>query len=287
TLVQQVFRANPADFAPIGSVCAVLLEKGQVDDAFSLLDSVAEPVIAHDNAGPLLEALRRIWSAAPQHIPTLELIHRISERTANEGTLPEVLEALGRAYDTAGDLEKAEAAYLKLRQREPENQKLRGLLNAVQQKLGREGQPGSFSSNPVAMAAGEVGEGSSWQPPQADARQEAMVKEALENSDLFARYNLPEKAIAELERVLQAYPDQIEIHRRILEISRKGFPEKGSAAAAHLARIFTEHGDTETAGKYHAIASAEGAFDQIPLPGPPYGKPVEQPTTPSSSSPQM
>ena len=69
------------------------------------------------------------------------------------------------------------------------------------------------------------------------------MKEALENSDLFARYNLTEKAIAELEKVLQVYPDQIEVHRRILEISRKGFPERGAVAAAQLARIFTELGD--------------------------------------------
>ena len=227
-----------------------------------------------------------IWSVAPQHTPTLELIHRICERTANEGTLPEVLEALGRAYDLAGDLEKAEAAYLKLRQREPENQKHRGLLNAVQQKLGRESKSRNLPSKQVALATGEVGEGIPWQPPPADAHQELMVKEALENSDLFARYNLPEKAIAELERVLQAYPDQIEIHRRILEISRKGFPEKASAAAAQLARIFTAHGDPETAGKYHTIASAGGAFDQLPVSRPPHGKPVKQPATPSSSSPQ-
>ncbi len=81
------------------------------------------------------------------------------------------------------------------------------------------------------------------EPAGVDANQEAMVKEALENSDLFARYNLPEKAIAELEKVLQIYPDQLDIHRRILEISRKGFPERGAVAAAQLARIFAEHGD--------------------------------------------
>jgi tetratricopeptide (TPR) repeat protein len=104
-----------------------------------------------------------------------------------------------------------------------------------------------------------------------------MVKEALENSDLFARYNLAEKAIAELDKVLQIYPDQIDLHRRILEISRKGFPERGAVAAAQLARIFTDHGDLETASKYHAIASAKGAMPEIPLPPPPPSKKVEEP----------
>ena len=137
-------------------------------------------------------------------------------------------------------MEKAEAAYLKLTEREPENENYRGLLNAVQQKLGREIKPVEFSTQEMALAAEEE---LPPEPAAVDANQEAMVKEALENSDLFARYNLTEKAIAELEKVLQIYPDQIDVHRRILEISRKGFPERGAVAAAQLARIFTEHGD--------------------------------------------
>jgi tetratricopeptide (TPR) repeat protein len=225
-----------------------------------------------------LEALRRIWNKAPKHIPTLELIHRICEQTADELTLPEVLEALGRAYEETGDMEKAEAAYLKLTEREPENENYHGLLNAVQQKLGREVKPVESVSREMARGAAE--EEIPPEPAGVDANQEAMVKEAFENSDLFARYNLTEKAIAELEKVLQIYPDQVDVHRRILEISRKGFPERGALAAAHLARIFTEQGDQETATKYQVIASARDALHEIPLPPPHPGKKLEEPATP-------
>jgi len=277
-LVREVFHANPTDFAPVSTVSALLVEKGDIDEAYQLLASVAEPLIGQNNAGPLLEALRRIWNKAPKHIPTLELIHRICERTADELTLPEVLEALGRVHEEAGDLEKTEAAYLKLTEREPENENYRGLLNAVQQKLGREVKPVESSSKEMALGAAE--EELPPEPAGVDAKQEAMVKEALENSDLFARYNLPEKAITELEKVLQVYPDQIDVHRRILEISCKGYPERGAAAAAQLARIFTEHGDHETASKYQGIASAKGAVPETPPPPPPPGKEGEEPVTP-------
>src|SRR5208282_691453 len=121
-LVREVFHANSTDFAPVCSVSALLVEKGDIEEAYQLLSSVAEPAISQNNPGPLVEALRRIWNKAPKHIPTLELIHRICERTAEESTLPEVLEALGRVYEEAGDLEKAEGAYLKLVEREPENE---------------------------------------------------------------------------------------------------------------------------------------------------------------------
>jgi len=277
-LVLEVFHANPTDFAPVSSVSALLVEKGDIDEAYKLLTSVAEPLLSQNNASPLLEALRRIWTKAPKHIPTLELIHRICEQTADELTLPEVLEALGRAHEEAGDLEKAEAAYLKLTEREPENENYHGFLNAVQQKLGREVKPVEPASREVAVGAAE--EELPPEPAGVDANQEAMVKEAFENSDLFARYNLTEKAIAELEKVLQIYPDQVDVHRRILEISRKGFPERGALAAAHLARIFTEQGDQETATKYQVIASARDALHEIPLPPPHPGKKLEEPATP-------
>jgi tetratricopeptide (TPR) repeat protein len=277
-LVLEVFHANPTDFAPVAGLSALFLEKGNVDGAYKLLSGVAETLIAQHNAGPLMEALRGIWSKAPKHIPTLELIYRICEQTADELTLPEVLEALGRVHEEAGDLEKAEAVYLKLTEREPENENYRGFLKEVQHKLGREVEPVEISSKEIALVVEEE-----EAPPEAvltDADQEAMVKEALENSDLYARYNLKEKAIAELDKVLQVYPDQIEIHQRILEISHKGLPERGGAAAAELARIFKARGDEATAAKYQAIASAKGALTEMPLPSLPPTKKVEQPVAP-------
>jgi tetratricopeptide (TPR) repeat protein len=284
-LVLEVFHTNPVDFAPVSSVSALLVEKGDIEEAYQLLAGEAEQMISLNDAGPLLEALRRIWNKAPKHIPTLELIHRVCERTANELILPEVLEALGSVHEEAGDLEKAEAAYLKLTTREPENENYRALLNAVQRKLGRELEPVDFTAKEITLSAATAEELPS-EPEAMDVDQEAMVKEALENSDLFARYNLPEKAIAELEKALQVYPDQVDIHRRILEISCKGFPERVTAAAAQLARIFTEHGDHELASKYQAIVSAKGALPEIPLPPPPPVKKVEEPAPPQPAPPE-
>jgi tetratricopeptide (TPR) repeat protein len=275
-LVMEVYRANPSDFTPVSSFSALCLENGTPDSAFEPLSRVADELIEQNNTGPLMESLRRVWNKAPQHIPTLELLHRICERTADEFTLPEVLEGLGHAYVQSGDLEKAEAAYQKLKQREPENEHYRSLLKQVQQKLGKEALPtraADFSATEMALAPeGEAGQ----EPVPHDAEQEAMVKEAIENSDLFARYNLVEKALAELDNVLQVYPDQIAVHRRILEICQKGYPSRAAVAAAALARIFKERGDLASAKKYEAIASAKGALPEIPQAPPPLPPPVKE-----------
>ena len=287
-LVLEVFRANPSDFAPVSSFVVLCLEKGDIDSAFQSLSQLSEELIEQANTGPLMEALRRVWNKAPQHLPTLELIHRICERTTDEFSLPEILEALGHAYVQAGEWEKAEAPYKKLTQREPENEHYQSLLRQVHRKLGKEVLPvqaEDFAGEDMVLAP----EGETAPPPvPVDAKQAAMVNEAIENSDLFARYHLVDKAVSELDKVLQVYPDQIEVNQRILEISRKRYPARASVAAAALVRIFTAHGDLAAASKYQAIASAKATGPEIPAaspPPPPPLKKVEEPVAPPPAPP--
>jgi tetratricopeptide (TPR) repeat protein len=287
-LALQLFDGTPAQFAPLSTVAVLLARKGEAEEAYQLLAGVSEQMIVQKYAPPLVEALRRIWTIAPQHRPILELLRLACERSGDESALPEVLEALGRLYEEAGDLEKAEAAYLNLLERDPDNENYPALLAGVQQKLGRKGSPIEF---PGEMLAEEE---HTPEPVDIDATQRALVDEALENSDFFARYHLPEKAILELEKVVQLYPDQVALHRRILEISRKNFPGRAAAAAGQLARIFEECGDTEAADRYRAIAASINvtpAPPPAPVAAPPDSAPpaaaegIEPPVT--SESPAL
>jgi tetratricopeptide (TPR) repeat protein len=254
SLVVEVYRASGGDFAPLASFSALCLEKGQVEAALKPLSEVADELIEKKEAASLTEALRLIWSKAAHHVPTLELLYRVCEKTADEFTIPEVLEALGHSYTQAGDLAKAEQAYQKLVNREPENEHYQGLLKQVLQKQGKE----VVHARVAELVRGEVALTADFEPvaapPAEDAEQANMVKEALDNSDLFTRYSLPEKAVAELEKVLAVYPDQVDIHKRILEICRKGLPERAAQAASALARIFGQCGDEASAKRYREIA---------------------------------
>ncbi len=281
-LVMEVYHSNPTDFAPVARFSALLAEKGDLDGAYQFLAGLSDEAIAQNHAAALLDALRQICTNSSEHIPTLELMHRICEQTANELTLPEVLEALGRAHEHAGDLDKAEMAYQKLTEREPENETYHGLLKLIHQKQGKaEVAPVAFTAQATPLTV----EDTTAKHAAVDVNQDAMLKEAFENSDLFARYNLTEKAIAELEKVLQVYPDLVEVHQRILEISRKGFPERGQAAATQLARIYSERGDHETASKYQAIATAKAGMPEIPLPPPAAAKKEQVAAPPPSPLP--
>ena len=286
-LVLEVYRAGGGDFAPLASFSALCLEKGDVDTALEPLATVADELVEKKETAPLMESLRRIWNKAPQHLPTLELIYSICEKTADEFTIPEVLEALGHAYVQSGELPKAELAYGKLAKREPENEHYKSLLKQVLQKQGKEvvqARAADLAREEVALTF-EPGPAPAAAPPVEDAEQAAMVKEALENSDLFTRYRLPEKALAELDKVLALYPDQVDIHRRILEISRKDLPERAAQAASALARISAQRGDEAGAKRYQTIAASSGAPGGLEVPPPP-PEPATITPPPAPPSPQ-
>ncbi len=254
-LVMDVFHTNHDDFTPVSSFVAMCVQRGNYDAAQKALVGATEAMIARKNPDPLMDSLRQIWSQQPQHIPTLELICEVCERTADEVTLPEVLEALGHAYAQSDMLDKAEAVFRKLVSRQPENQEYTGLLNQVLQRQGKEGVAAAIPDDLSTFEADLVSEDTvAPAPPKADEEELAAVKEALENSDLFSRYGLIDKAIAALEEALQTYPDQVDIHHRILEVCHRSLPERARTAAEALARAYTKQGESDEAAKYEDLA---------------------------------
>ena len=297
-LVMDVFHANHDDFTPVSSFVAMCVQRGNYDPAQKALVGAAEAMIARKTSGPLMDSLRQIWSQQPQHIPTLELICEVCERTADEVTLPEALEALGHAYAQSDMLDKAEAVFRKLVSRQPENQEYTGLLNQVLQRQGKEGVAAAIPADLSTIEADLVFEGTAAPAPsKADEEELAAVNEALENSDLFSRYGLIDKAIAQLEKALEVYPDQVDIHRRILEVCHRSMPERAKTAAEALARAYAKQGESGEAAKYEDLARKlvagappeEFALPEAPPRAEPEPAPVEEfsvaPPTPATPEP--
>jgi tetratricopeptide (TPR) repeat protein len=268
-LVVDVFNANPADFSPVASFSGLCIKKGNVDAAVKLLGQVADVLIGRKETAPAMEILRQIWAKNPNHLAALELIHHVCKETADEFALPEVLSALGRAYEHSGNWEKAEAIYRDLVNRVPGNEDYQNMLKEVLEKQGKEAPVSAATALAgIAIEAPPEPEAPPA-PPAEDLAQAEMVKEALENSDLFSRYGLVDKAIGELEKVLAVYPEQTDVHRRILEVCHRGQPARASQAAEALARIHTKQGDLASAKKYQDLAAqlASGApAEEAPLP---------------------
>ena len=257
-LVLNLFRANPADFSPVASYVSVCVGARQFDPAFKALSGLADELVEQKNTGSLMESLRLIWSKAPEHLSTLELICRICDKTGDEFALPEILEALGHAYAKCGQLEKAEQVFQRLVNREPGNEQYNALLKQIFHKQGKDvvkAHAEDLADAEIALVPEEEEEAA----PVRDAERDALVKESLGNSDLYARYRLLDKAVAELDKVLEIYPDEIEVHKRLTEMCWKGMPERAEEAARALVRIYTQRGDEAGAKRYRQLVGGQGA----------------------------
>jgi len=256
TLVLDLFRANPVDFSPLASFVSVCVQGGQFDPAAKALSTVAEQLVEQGNTSSLMESLRLIWSKSPHHLPTLDLILRICDKRGDEGELAKTLEALGHAYLQCGQFEKAEQSFRRLVSCDPANERYQALLRQVLQKQGKEFGETQVGDRPVSATALPRGAGVAA-PAASPLRlvdREAIVKEALENSELLVRYHLVSKAVAELEKVLEVFPDETEIHRRLVGMCWKDLPERAEQAAQALARIYGQQGDAEGAKRFAQMA---------------------------------
>ena len=260
-LVPDLFRAEPTDFAPVASFVSACVQVDEFDTAFRALSGLADELIKQGNTSSLMESLRLIWSKSPQHVPTLELIYRIYDEREEEYALPEILEALGHAYVQCGQFEKAEQAFQRLVSREPTNERYKVLLKQVLKKQGKEVGKAFVAGLPSSAIdlTQEEGLAAPAASALADAEREAVVKQALDNSELFARYHLVKKAVAELDRVLEIYPDEPEIHRRLVGMCWKVMSERAEQAAQALVRIYTQQGDAEGAKKFAQLAGGREA----------------------------
>ncbi|HXH51763.1 MAG TPA: tetratricopeptide repeat protein [Terriglobia bacterium] len=149
-LLLNVLQLSPSNFAPAADFTARCIEKGAYDLAFQVLKGAAPVLIARRETGPFMETLFRLCKACPERTDILEFVYEVAEKTADEATIPEVLEALGDAYVQSDQFERAEQTYTRLVAREPENETFKGLLRRVLEKQGKEYVP--LSQTPLMSA---------------------------------------------------------------------------------------------------------------------------------------
>ena len=224
-----------------------------------------------------MDALRQFWIRYPENTSILESILSVAEKTGDETTVGEAMGALSQIYERAGELPNAEALLSKMVKREPNNEQFRTRLNSVLEQQGKEiieYTPAALSGVPVEIPEAAVAP----PPPEAVDEQAGVVKEALENSDLFSRYGLIDKAVAELEKVLVTYPDQTDIHRRIFEVCQRNLPERAKQASEALARISEASGDVAGAKVLEHPAQAPGDEATVATTPPPVAAPTGPPS---------
>lgn len=92
-----------------------------------------------------------------------------------------------------------------------------------------------------------------------DARDAEVIREQLTEAEVFLKYGLTEKAIAELQSILKKLPDHIHAHQKLIAIYKnQKKTDKLVRQILKLAQVFQDQGDEET---YETLVEEARAVD--------------------------
>jgi lipopolysaccharide biosynthesis regulator YciM len=221
------------------------------DAAFEPIREIAGQAFERNMVEAIREPLRLISEKQPDHLPTLELLLQVGERAAAGEELLKAAEALSHAYLRTNQKNRAEELYRQLISRHPGNYLWQARLDALLQTGVNLQEPGTATTEPGAAGLEEDEE---------DPR----IEEALENASVFARYGLIDKALEEIDGVLESAPNNVNLLKRAYEIAKQDRPLRAVQIAETLAGLLRERGDQEAAAQFAVFARELQAPDESP-----------------------
>ncbi len=265
-LAQKVLKTTPDKYDPVLPLVDSLAETNH-EMLLVLARALREPMMAAQDYERLSSVLAKVIEGNPKEIDPREWLIELCRKTGDSFRLTEALDQLGDAAVTAGQLEKARAAYEELLEREPQNEFNRRRLSQVREKLGLpplEAEPMPVRAKPseavvqpapapeqdVTLTPKKAPEPARVEPPPQDELQR-YVQQALTDVDLFSSYNLTQKAMDLLETVLKRAPGNPQALEKLLDMCLGAGNEKRTAElAAQLEAIYRDKGDGPRAERF-------------------------------------
>lgn len=265
-LAHKVLAATPDKYDPILPLVDSVADTNH-EMLLSLARELRPPMMAAQDFERLGSVLSKVVEHNPKELEPREWLIELLRKTGDAFRLTEALDQYGDASVTAGQLEKARAAYEELLEREPQNEFNRSRLSQVREKLGlppleAEAMPvRPKPSEAVAQQASATDQDVTLTPKKAPepARVEALpqdelqryVQQALTDVDLFSSYNLTQKAMDLLETVLKRAPGHPQALEKLLDMCLGAGNERRTAElAAQLETIYREKGETQRAERF-------------------------------------
>jgi tetratricopeptide (TPR) repeat protein len=260
-LARKAFERGPENAGLVYNVAVALLDSGQAETGLGLLDDIRETMMQAGDFERLARALGTAADRLSGRLEPLEWIVDLYRRSNDTIRLPDALDQLGEAAATAGDLERARAAFEELVQLEPEDENNRRRLNQVLTRLGLpavEGPEGPLrvevpaeAPAPFEMEMETVEAAPVVAEAGLDSDTERFVTQALTDVDLFSSYGLTQKAIDLLEGVLRRAPRHTATLEKLLDLYLgAGNDRRTAELAAQLEQIYTDQGDAANADRF-------------------------------------
>jgi len=265
-LAHKVLAAAPDKYDPVLPLVDSLAETNH-EMLLALVRDLRAPMLAAQDYERMTAVLTKVIEKTPKEIEPREWMIDLCRKTGDSFRLTEALDQLGDAAVSAGQLEKARAAYEELLEREPQNDFNRRRLSQVREKLGM--PPLEAEALPVRPAPSEavaqqqaatdqdvtMTPKTAAPPPRVEAppqdELQRYVQQALTDVDLFSSYNLTQKAMDLLETVLKRAPGHPQALEKLLDLCLgAGNERRTSELAAQLEAIYREKGESQRAERF-------------------------------------
>jgi tetratricopeptide (TPR) repeat protein len=213
------------------------------------------------NTPAVLQTLHTLIAPLKTNARALAILCELFEKAGDTPHVAEVTESLAHLSAQQGALQKARDLYKKLVDLEPENPLHLQNYRQVLTRLGE--QPAirerSWQEGRQARVSEEL-ENSAPVLEQNDSPELSVaVKDALTDSELFASYNLPARAIQPLEAILSRAPRHVKLNQRLASLYlRTGRLEETAQRCRVLSSVFAEAGLPAEARQYAELAEKYG-----------------------------
>ncbi len=247
----RVLARDPKKYGLARKAAMSMLESGQADAALDLVNRFRHSMAESGETEALAKMLQASAAKLPGRLEPLEWLVELYTHGNDAFHLPEALAHLAQASAAGGNLDRAREIYEQLLERSPEDQTLRGNLEAVRSRLGM--QP-AVHSEAIPPMAEEVPAPKTYEEPPLDEETQHYVTLALTDVDLFSSYGLSQKGIDLLETVLERAPRYTPALEKLLDLYLGAGQSKQTAELAEkLAQIYTEREDAVNAERFSEL----------------------------------
>jgi tetratricopeptide (TPR) repeat protein len=233
-----------------------LITVGRHQEALHVFEQNSDRLLSGDST-KILETLHYLIGHVRENTTSLEMLLDLLHKAGEQTHIAEIYELLAHAYTQSNEFDKARDYYLKLTQLEPHNQ-----LHAdhYQQVLGKLGNPST--STPLitpeegAVIVDELEATSAFIEQRYPDEVALAIRAAITDAELFASYNMAEKAMEPLMAALARAPKDLRLNQRLAALhTRASRLAEAAVCCRNLESVYHDAGYAEEASRYGELAN--------------------------------
>ncbi|MBZ5629781.1 MAG: tetratricopeptide repeat protein [Acidobacteriia bacterium] len=265
--VARLLATQHKDLSGIQALAESLMSHGSLQQGLAVYREFSGQ-LSVSNTESLQRALEGALHKVEGDATLLEIVRELYRQLGDKGHVNECSELLAHSLVQSGDLKRARDLYRELADSEPENPAHEQNYRQVLAKLGEDAAVRRLTPAEGSQAF-MVDELEMTAPTVVQEYPEGVgqsVKAALTDSELLDSYNLPEKALAPLEKVLPQAPRDVRLNQRLASLYAAAARFADAARCCQiLESVYQQVGHADQAKQYAEMAAKYAERAGVPL----------------------